>query len=591
MRFLLTFSLLLACISPQIYAASQSASSVTFLLSGVPAQLKQVLVYGDHAPLNWEQGLPMQALGRGHFALTIFVPASDTPLLEYKFRSADTWESIAGNRLFFLGERSSTTRDTWSEWQPLDEASVPKLSVDTVRKDMELLADALRTLHPGLYRYMNVQQFDALLSQAKAAVDQPVSHRDAYMHVTRLVAAVRCGHTHTNPWNQGKLIKALVYEQEDRLPLTVRWLNERLWVQHALTSSGLQRGDEILAINQLDTTSLLERLLTMVSADGRNLADRMSRLQQNVTAKPQWFDILLPAVVPPEDGRYRITIRRPNGEQKTLELRGVSAEQRYMQLLQQGVEAHKDFDESWAYRILPDGTGYLRLGTFSTYKMKMDWRAFIDNAFEQFNRHSRGLIVDIRGNGGGMPEVSHYLTRWISEQPVTFNPYVQKVVYQKVPQRLRPYLGTWDKRVFDLTGQVSPAEGRFFKRNQREDAVVLQPKAKAYKGEVVLLVDGANSSATFTLAREWQRHSLATLVGEPTGGSLQGINGGVMFFMTLPGSGVEVDIPLIGYFPPSPQKDLGIMPDVRVSLDPLKWVTEEDQVLMAAAKVLKLAAE
>jgi hypothetical protein len=33
-------------------------------------------------------------------------------------------------------------------------------------------------------------------------------------------------------------------------------------------------------------------------------------------------------------------------------------------------------------------------------------------------------------------------------------------------------------------------------------------------------------------------------------------------FLRLPASGIEVDIPLIGYFPPTPQPDRGVLPDI-----------------------------
>lgn len=56
------------------------------------------------------------------------------------------------------------------------------------------------------------------------------------------------------------------------------------------------------------------------------------------------------------------------------------------------------------------------------------------------------------------------------------------------------------------------------------------------------------------------------MVGQPTGGSRRGINGGAFFFLRLPGSGLEIDIPLIGYFPVSSQPDEGIIPDIAVTI-------------------------
>jgi hypothetical protein len=63
-----------------------------------------------------------------------------------------------------------------------------------------------------------------------------------------------------------------------------------------------------------------------------------------------------------------------------------------------------------------------------------------------------------------------------------------------------------------------------------------------------------------------QRERLGTLVGQPTGGNQRGITGGAFFFMRLPRTGFEVDVPLIGQFPltTKPVPDAGIEPDVFV---------------------------
>ncbi len=62
-----------------------------------------------------------------------------------------------------------------------------------------------------------------------------------------------------------------------------------------------------------------------------------------------------------------------------------------------------------------------------------------------------------------------------------------------------------------------------------------------------------------------QRERLGTLIGETTGGNRRGINGGCFYFFRLPETGLEVDLPLIGTFPRTPQPDAGIVPDVTIA--------------------------
>jgi C-terminal processing protease CtpA/Prc len=79
-----------------------------------------------------------------------------------------------------------------------------------------------------------------------------------------------------------------------------------------------------------------------------------------------------------------------------------------------------------------------------------------------------------------------------------------------------------------------------------------------------VLVDAVCSSATFQFALAIKQNGMAALVGESTGGNRRGINGGAYFFIRLPATGLEVDLPIIGYFPPEPQPDAGVLPDVPV---------------------------
>jgi hypothetical protein len=52
--------------------------------------------------------------------------------------------------------------------------------------------------------------------------------------------------------------------------------------------------------------------------------------------------------------------------------------------------------------------------------------------------------------------------------------------------------------------------------------------------------------------------------GQPTGGNQRGINGGAFVFLRLPGSGIELDLPLIGQFPDGDRPDAGLEPDIPV---------------------------
>ncbi|MCK7527146.1 MAG: S41 family peptidase [Ignavibacteriales bacterium] len=78
-----------------------------------------------------------------------------------------------------------------------------------------------------------------------------------------------------------------------------------------------------------------------------------------------------------------------------------------------------NYDAFWDFKVLNDKTAYLKLGTFVTWKMKMDWEDFIENAFDQIEENKiPNVIIDIRGNGGGNDEVYMKLSEYMINKPI-----------------------------------------------------------------------------------------------------------------------------------------------------------------------------
>lgn len=103
---------------------------------------------------------------------------------------------------------------------------------------------------------------------------------------------------------------------------------------------------------------------------------------------------------------------------------------------------------------------------------------------------------------------------------------------------------------------------------------------------MAVLCDASNSSATFGFDQTCKDNRLATLVGQTTGGNRRGINGGAFFFLQLPASRLEVDLPLIASFPATPQPDAGIEPDIAVTTTARDIATGRDPQMLSATQYL-----
>jgi C-terminal processing protease CtpA/Prc len=199
------------------------------------------------------------------------------------------------------------------------------------------------------------------------------------------------------------------------------------------------------------------------------------------------------------------------------------------------------------------------------------------------------LVIDLRGNEGG-DSIGDSLLPWFVKEKVASENYQRYTRYRTVPQELRENLSTWDRSFYDWGNSAQPDPNGFLKLTRFDDLLgsVVSPNKNPYRGKLFVLVGPENSSATFNFANQVQRLKLGTLVGRPTGGNLRGINGGAFFFLTLPNSKIEVDVPLIAQFFPDKRPDRGLQPDVLVAPTAADIAEGTDVEL---AKVLELIAE
>ena len=460
---------------------------------------------------------------------------------------------------------------------------------EQLRQDVAILEQALESLHPGLYRYNDPESVDALFRELELEFERDRSLREAFVGFSRLVARVRCGHTHCNFWNQGDAVRNDLFDGRDKLPFSFRWIDRWMFVvENASQGPDLKRGSEILAINGQPVDSILDSLLELVAADGSNDAQRISQLDVTGTGEFEAFDVYFPMLFPPDDGIYWTKVRDTDSDiEFVCSLEPVSRAKRLEILEERLGPQSAGYDDLWKFELLGDRTAVLRLGSFVTWKLKLDWREFLRNAFSEIgDRGIERLILDVRGNAGGDDDVVQELFRQLIPDPVEIAGMRQLVRYERVPEELQPYLETWDKTLLDITERVEAVDdGCFAIKGTQHQTTRLAGSATAFDGRLILLVDASNSSASFHLANVLRLTGRATLIGQPTGGNLRGINGGQMFFLRLPHSGIEIDIPLIGYFPFEQAPDQGLVPDILVprTLDELLF--KEDPTLDAALRL------
>ena len=462
------------------------------------------------------------------------------------------------------------------------------LTVEALKEDFQILKESMLGLHPGLYRFQTEQEVHALFDAFEASLDEPLTYQEAFLTFSRFVPQLLCGHTLVNPYNQDDLIKNLAILTEDKLPFEFQLIDRRMIVTRT-ASDAITEGMEIHAINGEPVSNIVNELMHYVSADGSNDGKRTYELQLSGIGEYELFDIYFPLAFPPNKEGYSIEATDKDGrESVTKRVTPISREKRRTLMDKRYGPGPASYDDLWTFELLEDQIGYLKIGTFVTYKMSMDWQGFLKEAFNTLaEQQIPNLIIDLRGNAGGMDVVGNTLIRSISTGPVTIPATESRIAYDRVPDNIRPYISTWDDSVFDLSNKVrDTGNGYFVYKNAFTQAQTYQPKPDAYAGNVYLLVDAANSSNTFFVARTAQSNQIATLVGEVTGGNLMGTNGGTMYFLRLPHSKIEVDIPIYGIFPFEEQPDRGVIPDIMANRTVEDTQQGIDTILEAAKRAI-----
>lgn len=454
-----------------------------------------------------------------------------------------------------------------------------------MREDFEILSATLRALHPGLHRYLRPAAFSAALHRASQAWAAAEDDATRLRTLNSLLARLRCGHSYPNFWNQRAQIKEQLILGAPRLPLHFVFLQDgSACVLRSTAEAGIAPGSRLLAIDGTPLAQLREQLLPQVRADGHNRHGGLALLAPSGSDDIETWDVLHPLYTGAR-AAFTVRVATPQGRVIERRLRGLSHRERLAMRAGPDLTAAGDFSDAappWPPQIRDDGQAVLTMGGWAMYRTRWDWQAYLARCFERLQQAAaRHLVIDLRGNEGGLACGDEILARLI-DAPLDARLTERRVRYRRVPAELSPYLDTWDDGFRDWGDAVEPAQEAGWYRFRSSPLDRISPKGPRFAGRVSVLIDGHNHSATFRFISLLRRHRLGRLVGGPSGGNQRGLNGGGFFFLRLPASGIEVDVPLIGSFAPAGTPDAGWLPDLAMENRAADIAVGRDAVLAAA---------
>jgi hypothetical protein len=446
-----------------------------------------------------------------------------------------------------------------------------------LKEEISVLKEALTTLHPGLYKYNTKQQIERLFTDLNNKTTKPLNEKDFYLLLAKFTEKIGCGHTYLNPLNMEENIPAL-YMPKKVLPFCFVVIDRKFIITHNLSSdTALKKGTEITKINGFTTSQIIDSLLQVSRADGKNaIGKKLTNIEliPEQVNKYNLTDIFLPLFFKSIKDDFVIETKSIENKVITSKINGVSTGQRGS-LYKKRYGVVPKGENSLKAQMLNDSTCYFKIGTFSFFGEENPFTKIIDSLFLSLanNKRVKNLILDLRTNEGGSTDARNSLLKYILPKDFEAKEYQERPFYSflEVPKKLIPFLNTWDESFFDSKpdsifkkNEFGFYEDQSIESKNKKNFENFKINTNSFKGNTFLMTSPVNSSAAFEFAWVFKQYKAGKIIGTKTGGTKQGLNGGRFFFLRLPYSRIEIDLPFI-YQSHIGQLDEGVSPDYNVT--------------------------
>jgi C-terminal processing protease CtpA/Prc len=512
--------------------------------------------------------------------------------------------------IFYSNDSLNILKETRTPWQFRNQLIFKRAAENVLAKrtltpaqmteDFEVLKKSFITLHPGIYRYQTPASLEKLFGELQLKLQKPLSEGDFYILLSQFTNQIYCGHTYLNPYNQNGLVRERLFNGKTYLPFYFQIIDNKMIITENASSQNLARGSEIKRINGVSAKQIIKTLLTVTKADGKNtLAHRLDSIKLNRFEAERYalFDWYFPLFFPLQNETFNLeAVDAATKKTVKFQTSPMTKDERTAEMAKR-YGAAPTYDDNWKFEIQENATAYLKIPNSITWRLKkIKFKEFIADAFSQMRASNvKYLIIDLRGNGGGDMSVGFELARHLAKEKLPVYAEGKRLVRNVAAQtELVKYLETYsDNLKLRLQNGISPDAYKKIENGYFEILLSsmgfpnVTPYENSFNGKAFIIADSGNASATFQFLDYAKTNKLATIVGQESGGNLQGINGGNYYFLRLPNSKFEIDIPFTFYLPPMTRQDAGVLPDVYIKSKIEDVVKNIDTEVTAIRKLIE----
>ncbi len=451
-------------------------------------------------------------------------------------------------------------------------------------RDVDFAYNLLTKGHPGVYWYIEKEQLDFKFDSLKKSLTTPLTTKEFYKKMAPLIAEVKCGHT--------RLIlvtKKLKKKEKDSLeklgkPITqfsYKVIDNKLYV-NAFNKKITQakKGDEILAINGVSSSEIINNLTPNYASDGYNITFKTAVLNRSFIP---WYTAIydnrdtVDFKIKKRDTIFNLTLTTIKKEEKKDSL---TAKKSIKKLSKDSLLAksklakeklkvrYKGSDElkkpllDLQFLEKDSSVAYLKVKSFSF--PHANFNRFFKESFIAIKKgKTKDLVIDLRDNGGGSLAACRNLFSYLVDKDFV---YLKEA---EMDHKFNPYWhgnGISNKMIalpFELASliRVKKKEGKFYLNYKGTKP--LPANKNHYDGKIYVLINGYSFSASALFSANLKQIKRATFVGQETGGGFNGCVAGNIPILKLPNSKLKLRMGLYPVIPNAhtESKGRGIFPN------------------------------
>ncbi|MET7036494.1 S41 family peptidase [Elizabethkingia miricola] len=439
--------------------------------------------------------------------------------------------------------------------------SISEISKDAYLKDFDIAVDIIKQQHPNPYRFHSKEVLGKKLDSLRKEIEKNPTYIGFYMNTPTKVL----GDGHSSMGMESNYMEDYV-SKTSFFPLATYVQNGNTYI-NSNNKYDVEAGSRILEVNN------------------KKIGDLFSKASRQADGSIKVEDLDMSSVISYTNAKtYQIKYETPSGEQKTIELKGIS----YPEFNYESRHAILPIDVTsgsgiYGYQLNPD-TYYLAVKSFSFNESYFYER--LKKYFQDMKKlKTKNLILDIRDNSGGSISNVPLLYSFLSKEKLFNNSYKYgtKVVdinytdYLVDPQTDRYFSDSDIRNENNFMHQRfdKSDKGDYYFGNTRLDDTYIKSYPRDglfFDGKVILMINNRTFSAATYFASLFKSEKRGNVVGKETGSCSNFTTAAWFLTYKLPNTKSTLSIPRTEIFFNSSEGDnitkcTGVIPDHTLKTD------------------------